>query len=138
MQFSGQKFLIKAFSLAVLCAIAWMAWPIRQTPTVFEKVTADFVKLSIPDDGAIVQTMIVTRETWKSTATWEIETQGEWKPYTDWLATKLGTEFRKTADEARMVEFRKTLPSEIWDVRSEHGPDDQPRRIRISVTVMPW
>ncbi len=138
MQFSGQKTLVTAIGLAVLCAIAWMARPTRQKPTAFEKMATDFVKLSLPDDGAVTQTMVVTRETWKSTATWEIETQREWKAYTDWLATKLGTEFRKTADEARMVEFRKTLPSELWDVRSEHGPDDQPRRIRISLTVMPW
>ncbi|MBI5757814.1 MAG: hypothetical protein HZA46_04775 [Planctomycetales bacterium] len=138
MQFGGQKFLVTAIGLAVLCAIAWMAWPTRQKPTAFEKVAADFVKLSLPDDGAVAQTMVVTRETWQSTATWEFETQREWKAYTDWLATKLGTEFHKTVDDELVVEFRKTQPSEIVIVRSECGPDDQPRRTRMSLIVMPW
>lgn len=138
MQFSGQKLLVTAIGLAALCAIAWMAWPTRQKPTAFEKMAADFVTLSLPDDGAIVQTMVVTRETWKSTAMWEVETHRERKAYTDWLAKKLGRDFRKTVDDERVVEFRKTLPSEIVIVRSECGPDDQPQRTRMSLTVMPW
>ena len=113
MQFSGQKLLVTAIGLAGLCAIAWMAWSPRQKLTKFEAIAADIAKLSLPHDGTVTQTMVVTRETWKSTATWEIETKLEWKTYTSWLSSKLGTEFRKTADDDRVVEFRKTLPSDI-------------------------
>ncbi len=138
MQFGGQKLLVTTIGLAVLCAIAWMAGAPRQKLTKFETMATDFVKLSLPDDGAIVQTIVVTRETWKSMATWEIETQRERKAYTDWLATKLGTEFHKTTDEDGVVEFRKSLPSDILILRSEHSPNDKPRRNRMSLTVMPW
>lgn len=138
MHVGGHKMLVTAIGLVVLCAIAWMAWPPRPKPTKFDTMAAEISKLSLPDDGAVTQTMVVTRETWKSTATWEIETKLEWKTYTSWLSSKLGTEFRKTTDDDRVIEFRKTLPSDICIVRSECGSDDQPRRIRLSLIVMPW
>ena len=138
MQVSGQKLWVTAIGLAVLCVTAWMVWSPRQELTAFEKVAADFVKLSLPDDGAVTQKMVVTRETWKSTATWEIETRREWKAYASWLSSKLGSEFHKTADDDRAIEFKKTLPSEILVVRSECERDDEPRRIRMSLIVMPW
>lgn len=138
MQVGGRNFLITAVGLAVLCAIAWTIWPTRHKPTAFETLAADTVKLSLPNDGAVTQTMVVTRETWKSTATWEIETKQEWKTYTSWLATKLGTEFRTTAADDRVMEFRKTLPSDILIATAECDSDDPPRRIRLSLIVMPW
>ena len=101
-------------------------------------MATDFVKLSVPDDGAIAQPMAVTRETWTSTATWEVESQRDWKTYASWLSTKLGPEFRKATERDCVIELRKTLPTEILVVKCECGPDDQPQRIRLSLIVMPW
>lgn len=132
------KFVVTAIGLAVLCAIVWWTSPTRQKPTGFEKVAADFVNLTLPDDGTIAQTTVVMRETWSSTASWELDTKREWKAYIRWLSTKLGPEFRRTAEQDCVVELRKTLPSEILVVKCECGPADQPQRVRLSLTVMPW
>ena len=138
MRTSVSKSVVTASVLAILCAIAWWAWSSRQKPTGFEKVAADFVKFSLSDDDAVTQMMVVTRETWSSTASWELDTKREWKAYTSWLSTKLGPDFRKTVEEDCVIELRKTLPGEIHIIRCECGPADQPQRVRLSLIVMPW
>lgn len=124
--------------LAVLWFIAWKLWPTRHEPTALEVLAADFVRLSTPDDGAVVLPVSVKRETWRVTASWEIETRREWKEYTAWLSSKLGTDFRKLSETEHLVEFRKTLPAEMLVVRSERGRDDPPNRVRMSLIVEPW
>lgn len=132
------KSVVTTIVLAILCVIAWWAWPTQEKSTGFEKLAADFVKLSLSDDAAVTQTMVVTRETWSSTASWELDTKREWKAYTSWLSTKLGPEFRKKVEEDCVIELRKTLPGEIHIIRCECGAADQPQRVRLSLIVMPW
>lgn len=138
MPVTRRQFGITSIGLAVLSAIVWKAWVTRDKQTALEKLAADFVKLSTPDDAAVVQAVSVKCETWRVAATWEIETRWEWKEYTRWLSSKLGREFQKTTETERRIEFKKTQPSEILLVKAERQTDDPPHRVRMSLIVEPW
>lgn len=138
MPVTRRQFGITSIGLAVLSVIVWKAWITRDKQTAMEKLAADFVKLTTPDDAAIVQAVSGKRETWRVTATWEIETRQDWKEYTNWLPSKVGREFQKTTETESLIEFKKTQPSEILLVKAERQTHDPRHRVRVSLIVEPW
>lgn len=138
MPVTRRQFGITSIGLAVLSVIVWKAWMTRDKQTALEKLAADFVKLTTPDDAAVVQAVSVKRETWRVTATWEIETRLRWKDWTRLVSSKLEGEFQKTTETERRIEFKKTQPSEILLVKAERQTDDPPHRVRVSLIVEPW
>ena len=67
------------------------------------------------------------------TATWEVETEGGWSGYRQWIVAHVGKGYRLTHDEEKGLFFVRAFPGDTYQLTVEVVAQGPPLRVRFTL-----
>jgi hypothetical protein len=93
---------------------------------------------TVPPDAATPYLSALHRSDWRSEASWEFETKGEFPAYTRWVVDRMPAGFERVQTENGTLVFMRELDGDSQRVRLQIVQKGPPLRIRGTFTARPF
>ena len=117
------------FALAASLALLMFGANCQRPDTVQEEIQR-VRERTMPPGSRLVRIAVMERSPQSVTATWELETSGAWKQYSDWTAERLAGDYvtAESSDSRRVL--RRNLPGDVYFLQIEQTSTGSPLRVR--------